>query len=193
MKDWNFGHWLMLIIGILILTYILSPAARKFVCNSINKFKGEGAKCSDCDTKIAGIITAGGQCVPAVQVSYDSCIQNNSSLTDGADCTGCGSNPDDSQRGGYSGKGVIVGGTCRALPDAFAGKMCVPENAKVNALPISYKRILIQGLEYKYYKNDGSVVSQSQMMPLDTEIDKAEYVQAFVQTTATCPTGQVKV
>lgn len=183
----------MLIIGILILIYILSPSARRLVCNSINNFKGEGSKCSNCDTKVAGIITTGGQCIPAVQVSYDACVQNNSSLEDGADCIGCGNNPDGESRDGYSAKGVVVSGECRALPDAFAGKICVPESARVNALPISYKRILIQGSEYKYYKNDGSVVSQSQMMPLDTEIAKSEYVQAFVQTITPCPDRQVKV
>lgn len=193
MKDWNFGHYLLLVVGILILIYIISPSARKWTCGAISKFKKEGDKCSNCDTKVSGVITSDGQCVPEVQVTYDNCIQNNTSAKDGSDCVGCGSNPNGSSKEDFSGKGVIVSGQCTALPDAFAGKICVPASATVTPTAISYKRILISGTDYTYYKNDGNVISQAQSTPLDTQITKDDYIHAFVQIMKPCPPSQVKV
>lgn len=193
MKNWSFGHYLLVVIGILILIYILSPSARKWTCNTINKFRKQDDKCSNCDTKASGIIVGNGQCIPADQVAYDKCIQDNASAKDGVDCIGCGSNPNAPSKDDFSGKGVIVSGKCTALPDAFAGKICVPESAAVKPTAISYKRILISGTDYTYYKNDGNVISQAQSTPLDTQITKDDYIQAFVQTMKPCPTGQVKV
>lgn len=193
MKNWNFGHYILIIIGILILIYILSPSARKWTCQAINKFKKEGNKCSNCDTKTSGVITSDGKCIPQDQVTYNKCIQDNGSSKDGMDCNGCGANPNSPSAEDFSGKGVIVSGQCTALPDAFAGKICVPASAKVKPTEISYKRILISGTDYTYYKNDGNVISQAQSTPLDTQITKEDYIQAFVQTIKACPTGQVKV
>lgn len=192
MKNWNWFNYLLLIIGILILTYILSPSARKWVCNVGNRFKKTGGKCSNCDTKAAGMITGSGQCTPLDQVAYNKCVQDNTSLKDGADCVGCGGNPDGSSTESFSGKGVAVGGKCTALPDAFAGKICVPESAPVNASPLSYKRESIGGDAYKYFRTPSNKVSQTESLT-DTEISKDDYVQAYIQTITPCPVGQVKV
>lgn len=192
MKNWNFWNYLFLVIGILILVYILSPSARKWFCNVGNKFKKSRAKCYNCDTKKAGIITASGQCTPLDQVAYDKCIGDNAAMKDGADCNGCGTNPSDPMVQGLSGKGVIVSGKCAALPDAFAGKICVPESAPVNAKPLSYKRESIGADSYKYFKTPSNKVSQTESL-MDTEISKDDYVQAYLQTITPCPTGQVKV
>lgn len=192
MKNFNFGHYLLLVIGILILIYVFSPSVRLWFCNLKNRFKTKGDKCSNCTTSVSGIITNSGECLPQAQVDYDKCVQDNSTLKDGSDCTGCGSNPNGSASESFSDKGVIVNGKCTALPDAFAGKICVPESAPVNASPLSYKRELISGNAYKYFKTPSNRVSQTQSAS-DTEILKEDYVQAFIQTITTCPAGQVKV
>lgn len=192
MKDWNFGDYLLLILGILILIYIFSPEARKFVCNSSNNIKSKGSKCSNCDTSVEGIIVEGGDCVPIDEAKYDKCVELNRSLKDGDDCVGCGSNPINTSESSYSGKGISVNGQCMPVPDAFAGKLCVPANASVQPSALSYKRILISGEEYKYYKNEGNIINQ-QATRRDIEINKDEYIQAYVQTIKECPRGQIKV
>lgn len=192
MKDWNWFNYLLLIIGILIIIYIISPSARKWTCSTLNKLKKDGSKCSNCKTKANGIITGSGQCTPLDQVSYDKCVQGNASMKDGSDCNGCGSNPSNSSVQGLSGKGVIVSGKCSALPDAFSGRICVPENAPVNVRPLSYKKESVGSDAFKYFKTPSNRISQTESIS-DTEITKDEYVQAYIQTITTCPVGQVKV
>lgn len=193
MKNWSVWHYLSLVIIILILIYIISPSVRKWVCGLGNKFKAKGDKCSNCDTSVSGVIVDSGECVPEVQVIYDKCIQDNISLKDGADCIGCGGNPDNPSTEDFSGNGVVVGGKCGAFPDAFAGKICVPASATVRPSALSYKRILISGQDYKYYKNDGNTITQGGSSPLDMEITKEDYTQAYIQTIKPCPNSQVKV
>lgn len=193
MKNLNLLNWLLLIIVIFILTYILSPSVRQWICGISHKLKKKGSKCVNCETNVAGVITDSGECIPEAQVIYDTCIQLNSAMKDGDDCVGCGQNIGGKTSDAFSGNGVIVDGKCMALPDAFAGKICVPSSATVNPSALSYKRILVSGTDYKYYKNDGNTVTQGGSSFADTEISKADYVAAFVQTIKACPTGQIKV
>lgn len=193
MKNWNFFNWLLLIIVIFILIYFLSPSVRQWICALSHKLKKKGSKCVNCNTNISGVIVASGECIPEDQVIYDTCIETNATMKDGSDCVGCGQNPGGRTADALSGSGVIVDGKCMALPDAFAGKICVPEGAPVNPSALSYKRILVSGIEYKYYKNNGNTVSQGGSSLADTEITRADYVAAFVQTIKACPTGQIKV
>lgn len=172
--------------------FILSPSARKWLCRQRNKLKKQGDKCSNCETKVSGLITESGDCVPEPQIIYDQCIQNNSELKDGSDCIGCGINSSGALVDDFSGNGIIISGKCTALPDAFAGKICVPESAPVNPSPMSYKRELISGSAYKYFRTPSKTVKQSQSIT-DIEISREDYIQAFIQTVKPCPTGQIKV
>lgn len=189
----NFLTWAFLTILIVFLIFTLSPSARKWWCGFMNKnFKDVGDQCSNCDTGIKGIITESGDCIPQEVISYEMCVSQNSELKDGQECSGCGADPKIKTAQGFSGKGVIVDGKCVAIPDAFAGKICVPASAPVNPAALSYKRILSGENTYRYFKNNGSVVSQREGT-LDEEITRDEYIQAYVQTIKTCPQGQVKV
>lgn len=192
MKNWNFWNYFLLVIFVLAIVYILSPSARFWVCNTWNKIKSPGDKCSNCNTYISGVISDSGECVPQEIVNYENCVKGNMALNDGMDCVGCGSDPKTQSPESFSGKGVIVDGKCMPLPDAFAGKICVPASATVRPSPLSYKRILVNTNDYTYFKNTGNVVSQ-QEGPLDEQISKDEYVRAYVQTIKSCPVGQVKV
>lgn len=189
----NFLSWAFTIIAIIALIFILSPSARKWWCGFMNKrFKGEGDNCTNCDTGIEGVTTESGECLPRDVVNYAMCVTQNAGLGDGQECVGCGSDPKVQTSEGFSGKGVIVEGKCTPIPDAFAGKICVPASATVKPAPLSYKRILINGGEYTYYKNNGNVVSQREGS-LDEQITRDEYIQAYVQTIKECPVGQVKL
>lgn len=199
MKNWNWFHWTLVIIGLLILIYIFNPSVRQWICRMRNKFKKQGDKCSNCETSDSGVIVESGECVPEAQVTYDTCVKTNAALKDGADCTGCGSSPAGATPEDFSGKGVIISGKCNALPDAFAGKLCVPSSATVTPSALSYKRILMPGQvssedpSYQFFKNNGNTVSQNGSTLSDTEITKDDYVQAYVQTIKPCPSGQIKV
>lgn len=189
----NFFTWVFVIIIIIALIFTLSPSARKWWCGIMNKkFKGVGDSCSNCDTGISGIITESGECIPQEIVTYEACVNQNSQLRDGQECVGCGSDPKVQTSESFSGKGVIVGGKCMPIPDAFAGQICVPASAVVRPSALSYKRILSGENTYRYFKNNGSIVSQREGS-LDEEISRDEYIQAYVQAIKPCPVGQVKV
>lgn len=189
----NFLAWAFFVIGIIFLVFSFSPSAKKWRCNFINnRFKGVGDDCSNCETGVDGVKTESGECLPRDVVNYATCVTQNAALNDGAECVGCGSDPKVQSGESFSGKGVTVEGKCMSLPDAFAGRICVPASASVKASPLSYKRVLLNGGEYAYYKNNGNVVSQREGA-LDEQITKDEYVQAYVQTIKSCPVGQVKV
>lgn len=188
----NFFTWVFIIIAMVAVVFISSPSVRKWWCGIMNKrFKSEGDNCSNCETGIEGVITKSGECIPRDIVNYEACTDQNSQLRDGQECVGCGSDPNIQTSEGFSGKGVIVSGACMPVPDAFAGKICVPSNAAVRPSALSYKRIL-SGETYRYFKNNGSVVSQREGS-LDEEITMDEYIHAYVQAVKPCPAGQIKV
>lgn len=192
MKNWGFWNYFLLVIVLILLAYVLSPNVRAWFCNTISKWKKSGSACVDCSTGISGIITSNGKCVPRDVVDYEACIGKNSSAPEGSDCDGCGPNPSDESSDKFSGKGIIVGGICTPLPDAFASKICVPASATVTPSALSYKRILVSDGQYQYFKNLGNKISQ-QVSLMDTEISRDEYVQAYIQTIKPCPNGQIKV
>lgn len=215
MKDLKWYHWIIVAAAVFILILIFNEKARanfnNWLCNVKNKGKVKGDSCTNCvppGSKIpnfAGIIDGNGNCVQDPIKLYQACLSDNASKPDGTECSNCvaPAGVQDTSKSTIDGyvsqyKGVIVEGKCMPLPDAFSGKICVPNTASVTTSALSYKRVLQTGAEtdtisYKYFKTPSNTVRQSSQTLLDTEITKDDYIQAYVQTIRTCPEGQVKV